>query len=74
MKILDNRQKEIMRFCWQLAISIRSNTFFAKIKNLFYKKKFPDGVYMHGSVGSGKTMLMKMFYEEVPVGRYSDNA
>ena len=65
MKILDNRQKEIMRFCRQLAISIRPDTFFAKIKNLFYKKKFPDRVYMHGSVGSGKTMLMKMFYEEV---------
>ena len=69
MKILDNKQKEIMQFCRQLAISIRPNTFFAKIKNLFYKKKFPNGVYMHGSVGSGKTMLMKMFYEEVPVAK-----
>lgn len=27
----------------------------------------PKGVYLHGSVGVGKTMLMDMFYEEVPI-------
>jgi len=69
MKILDNRQKEIMQLCRQLALSIKPNTFLRKVKSLFYKEKIPNGVYMHGSVGRGKTMLMKMFYEEVPVNK-----
>lgn len=34
-----------------------------KIKNL----RPPKGVYIHGSVGAGKTMLMDIFYESVKV-------
>jgi cell division protein ZapE len=67
MKILDSRQKEIMQLCKQIALSIKPNTFLSKVKNLFYKEENYNGVYMHGSVGGGKTMLMKMFYEEVSV-------
>lgn len=30
------------------------------------KPKAPKGMYLHGTVGSGKTMLMDLFYESVP--------
>jgi cell division protein ZapE len=39
---------------------------------LFARKRKPDlvkGLYVHGGVGRGKTMLMDMFFERVPVRR-----
>ncbi|HSI39308.1 MAG TPA: cell division protein ZapE [Xanthobacteraceae bacterium] len=32
------------------------------------------GVYVHGAVGRGKTMLMDLFYESVPVGKHKRRA
>lgn len=29
----------------------------------------PQGLYLHGGVGSGKTMLMDIFYDSIPVRR-----
>lgn len=64
---LDNRQKEAFEVCKALAGSIGPNTLMAKIKNLFIPAKKIRGIYMHGGVGRGKTMLMQMFYKEVSV-------
>jgi len=66
---LDNRQKEIIQQCKQIAVSIKPTTFISKIQNLWSSFSTPRGIYMHGSVGIGKTMLMQMFYKEVSVSK-----
>ncbi|XP_068698309.1 AFG1-like ATPase [Montipora foliosa] len=41
--------------------------FLRKIFKMGSKQQVPSGLYLYGSVGCGKTMLMDMFYNEVPV-------
>ncbi|XP_031549994.1 AFG1-like ATPase [Actinia tenebrosa] len=41
----------------------------SKIFGFGKSKKAPKGIYLHGSVGCGKTMLMDLFYESVPVDK-----
>jgi len=33
------------------------------LSNLFFKKKYKNGFYLHGGVGVGKTMILNFFYE-----------
>lgn len=64
---LDNKQEEILHLCKDIAVSIKPNKLINKIQNLFISSTMPRGIYMYGTVGTGKTMLMKMFYEEISV-------
>jgi len=66
---LDNRQQEIAANCLKIALSITPTTFISKIKTLLNNQSLPHGIYLHGSVGRGKTILMKMFYEQVLVSK-----
>ncbi|MDO4223682.1 MAG: cell division protein ZapE [Acinetobacter sp.] len=52
---------------WQQLIDFEQNSkgFFAR----FRKNPHPDGVYMWGGVGRGKTWLMDQFYDAVPLER-----
>lgn len=65
--ILDNKQKFIFGILQETAASIKPITFVTNIRHLFFKSKYPKSIYLHGGVGRGKTMLMKMFYDEVKV-------
>ena len=40
-----------------------------KKSNLFSKNKKKDGVYLHGKVGTGKTFLLNLFYQNSKVGK-----
>ncbi|EQC28520.1 hypothetical protein SDRG_13848 [Saprolegnia diclina VS20] len=47
--------------------SMFSAWFGAKEARVPEKKASPKGVYMHGGVGCGKTFLMDMFYDNLPI-------
>lgn len=34
---------------------------------LFHKNDIPNGVYLHGGVGCGKTFCMNLFFDELPI-------
>ena len=40
-----------------------------KKSNLFVKTRKKDGVYLYGSVGTGKTFLLNLFYQNSKVGK-----
>ena len=40
-----------------------------KKNNIFTKSKKKDGVYLYGSVGTGKTFLLNLFYQNTKVGK-----
>lgn len=69
---LDRHQRQIVEHLQRLyndVVSYKptSGGFFSKVFGLQSNKETPVGLYLHGSVGCGKTMLMDLFYDEVPV-------
>lgn len=64
---LDKRQKEAAEICHEVALSIKEFTFIKKFKNVFLESNNSLGIYMHGGVGRGKTLLMHQFYDALNV-------
>lgn len=71
----DPAQKNIAKSLDQVLDYIRNRRVSSKSSALGWlfakrqKKETQKGLYIHGSVGRGKTMLMDMFYELVPAKR-----
>ncbi|KAK4474394.1 hypothetical protein MN116_000702 [Schistosoma mekongi] len=58
----DNFQFSIVKQLDELYEELKSYNS-SRILSTFYRKTVPKGIYLHGSVGCGKTMLMDIFYE-----------
>ncbi len=62
------RGVEALQACadaWMAYLEQRST----KLKRLFNKPVIPQGVYLYGGVGRGKSFLMDCFYNAVPIKR-----
>lgn len=67
---LDNIQITINKQLSDLAIIINNyftNNYLIKFFNIIKQKSLPKGVYLHGKVGRGKTMLMNKFFAQLAV-------
>lgn len=58
----DSEQEKAVKQLQRLLSDIKAKPKF----NFFRKKEVPKGVYLYGGVGRGKSMLMDIFFEEVP--------
>lgn len=65
--VLDGCQILLLNELTKLANSLNSKkNLFAKLQDKFFiSRKTPSGFYLYGDVGRGKTMLMKMFYNQL---------
>lgn len=64
---LDKNQLFLLDKFMKLASEIKVSSILSKLSRLFSEEKKYQGVYLYGSVGRGKTMLMKKFYDRVHV-------
>jgi cell division protein ZapE len=64
---LDQNQQRILQVLKELALGFAPESLLVKITRLFKKDKKPIGLYLHGGVGRGKTMLMREFYNSLRV-------
>lgn len=69
MIILDQQQlacqKQLAISAAELSLQGKDNIFSQLSKKLFFRANKIQGIYLHGSVGRGKTMLMQEFYQQV---------
>jgi len=65
--ILDQRQSILADKFSKLAKEIKPSSLLGGFTKLFSKNIKYSGIYLHGSVGRGKTMLMQQFYDQLNV-------
>ena len=53
----------------KLTLAQKPKSILATINNLFIKHEAIQGIYFHGRVGRGKTMLMDLFYQQLKITR-----
>ncbi len=63
---LDLVQIKLQQKLQNLALSLNNKSQASFLQNIFAAKKLPlQGLYIHGSAGCGKTMLMREFYDSL---------
>ncbi|XP_010129057.1 PREDICTED: lactation elevated protein 1, partial [Chlamydotis macqueenii] len=67
----DDQQRRVVQHLQKLHESLKGYSISSKnlLSKLFAKKKTPKGLYVYGDVGTGKTMVMDMFYSHLEVER-----
>jgi protein AFG1 len=52
-------------------LDVRIDSFFSSLQlsKLFTTTRMPTSLYIHGNVGTGKTMVMDLFYSTLPIAR-----
>lgn len=64
---LDPKQQFLLKYFTNLASDFSNKSFISNIREKFISKKANHGIYLYGSVGRGKTMLMDRFYKKLTV-------
>ncbi|XP_049674101.1 AFG1-like ATPase isoform X1 [Accipiter gentilis] len=67
----DKQQRIVVQHLQKLHESLKGYSISSKnlLSKLFAKNKPPKGLYVYGDVGTGKTMVMDMFYSHLEVER-----
>ncbi|XP_054249010.1 AFG1-like ATPase [Indicator indicator] len=67
----DEQQRKVVQHLQKLHESLKGYSISSKnlLSKLFAKAKAPKGLYVYGDVGTGKTMVMDMFYSHLEVER-----
>ncbi|XP_009461633.1 PREDICTED: lactation elevated protein 1 [Nipponia nippon] len=67
----DEQQRRVVQHLQKLHESLKGYSISSKnlFSKLFAKNKPPKGLYVYGDVGTGKTMVMDMFYSHLEVER-----
>ncbi len=69
IKKLDDNQNRLLKQLEEISKTIQPISWVTKLKKIFKKNTYPNGIYLYGTVGSGKTMLMELFYKKINVNK-----
>lgn len=67
---IDKSQNDAIKYLSKLSIGLEQNNPKSSFWNIF-NSSHKSGAYLYGSVGSGKTMLMDLFYDNVRIKQKS---
>ena len=65
----DPKQRNALKKLNQIHNSLKGYKPRKGITRFFFSKKQPYGTYMYGSVGNGKSLLLRVFYESAPTNK-----